>query len=363
MSSTTFQQYVCVVLMLIITVFVRYNDANCTFQAIFNFGDSNSDTGSMPMSSPNGNTYFQKPAGRSCDGRLMIDFLAQALGFPFLNAYSESGGSDYTHGVNFAAQGATVKPPDSSNKDWVSPYYLAIQLNRMKTYASKVSQDVLGKSIYTIHIGQNDVTGVLGSAGVGGVKQNLPQVANDIVSTVKELYGLGGRTFMVLNTGPMGCYPAFLVQWQHSNSDVDKAGCMTSYNGGVSEFNQMLKDALFGAKQQLPDANLVYVDIYSALLDIFQNPSSHGLKHGTTTCCGAGGSYNFNPQIMCGHSGTINGSSVTASACEDPYDYISWDGVHTTEAANKIVMNSIVNGYYTQPTFDLHKYCDIQPIG
>lgn len=65
---------------------------------------------------------------------------AQALGFPFLNPYSESGGSDYTHGANFASQGATVKPPDSSNKDWVSQYYLAIQLNRMKTFASKVSK-------------------------------------------------------------------------------------------------------------------------------------------------------------------------------------------------------------------------------
>lgn len=78
MSSITFQQYVCVVLMLIIGVFVRYNDANCTFRAIFNFGDSNSDTGSMPMSSPNGNTYFQKPSGRSSDGRLIIDFLGNS---------------------------------------------------------------------------------------------------------------------------------------------------------------------------------------------------------------------------------------------------------------------------------------------
>lgn len=74
----------------------------------------------------------------------------------------------------------------------------------------------------------------------------------------------------------MGCYPAFLVQWPHGDSDVDKAGCMTSYNSGVSEFNQMLKNALFGAKQQLSDANVVYVDIYSALFDMFQNPSSHG---------------------------------------------------------------------------------------
>lgn len=154
-----------------------------------------------------------------------IDGAAQALGLPSPNPYSQSsggGGADYTHGANFASQGATVKPPDSSNKDWVSKYYLPIQLNQMKTFASSISKgdssrqlvyclityifmlliynqliytgggssnlpsaDILGKSLYVIYIGQNDVTGVLGSAGVGGVKQNLPQVANEIVNTVK----------------------------------------------------------------------------------------------------------------------------------------------------------------------------------
>ena len=56
----------------------------CNFPAIFNFGDSNSDTGGLSASliirpPPYGETYFHKPAGRASDGRLMIDFMGMYL--------------------------------------------------------------------------------------------------------------------------------------------------------------------------------------------------------------------------------------------------------------------------------------------
>lgn len=52
----------------------------CEFPAIYNFGDSNSDTGGIsaafyPMASPSGQTFFHQPAGRGSDGRLIIDFI------------------------------------------------------------------------------------------------------------------------------------------------------------------------------------------------------------------------------------------------------------------------------------------------
>ena len=52
----------------------------CEFPAIYNFGDSNSDTGGIsaafePIPAPYGENYFRKPTGRVCDGRLVIDFI------------------------------------------------------------------------------------------------------------------------------------------------------------------------------------------------------------------------------------------------------------------------------------------------
>ena len=54
----------------------------CGFPAIYNFGDSNSDTGGISAAfhavpPPNGETFFGKPSGRGCDGRLIIDFIGK----------------------------------------------------------------------------------------------------------------------------------------------------------------------------------------------------------------------------------------------------------------------------------------------
>lgn len=58
----------------------------CDFRAIFNFGDSNSDTGCMaaafyPEVSPYGETFFHQPVGRASDGRLIIDFIGSLFSF------------------------------------------------------------------------------------------------------------------------------------------------------------------------------------------------------------------------------------------------------------------------------------------
>ncbi|KAF9616492.1 hypothetical protein IFM89_029789 [Coptis chinensis] len=76
-------------------VFLGYKcEAKCEFKAIFNFGDSNSETGGFwavfpAQSAPYGMTYFKKPSGRATDGRLIIDFLGsetqgRPAGHPFV---------------------------------------------------------------------------------------------------------------------------------------------------------------------------------------------------------------------------------------------------------------------------------------
>ena len=52
----------------------------CHFPAIYTFGDSNSDTGAGSAAFylailPSGETFFHRPVGRGCDGRIVIDFI------------------------------------------------------------------------------------------------------------------------------------------------------------------------------------------------------------------------------------------------------------------------------------------------
>lgn len=361
-------------------------ECKCEIEGIFNFGDSNTDTGGFFAAFPSevgpfGMTFFKKPAGRASDGRVIVDFLAQAIGIPFVSPYLKSIGADYRHGANFATAASTVRLPNTSLfVTGVSPFSLAIQLNQMKELQSRVldishstssnvstplpSVDIFGKALYTFYIGQNDFTGNLANLGISGVKQYLPQVISQIASTIKELYGIGGRTFWVLNLAPIGCYPAFLVELPHERSDLDEFGCMISYNNAVRDYNDMLKTAIQQTRALLPEASIIYVDTHSVLLDLFQHPTSYGLKYGTRACCGQGGGpYNFNPQVFCGNTKLINGSTLTATACEDPSKYVSWDGIHATEAANRIVTLAILNGSSFDPPYPLHRVCDLHPIG
>jgi hypothetical protein len=62
--------------------------ARCNYPAIFNFGDSTSDTGAIHFAfpynelsenPPYGDTFFGKPTGRYSDGRLSIDFFGTLI--------------------------------------------------------------------------------------------------------------------------------------------------------------------------------------------------------------------------------------------------------------------------------------------
>ena len=68
------------------------NASPLPYEAIFNFGDSISDTGNaahnhppMPGNSPYGSTYFKHPSGRMSNGRLIIDFIGIFIFSPFFS--------------------------------------------------------------------------------------------------------------------------------------------------------------------------------------------------------------------------------------------------------------------------------------
>lgn len=70
------------ILALFFPYLVFVSSLNFSYPAVFNFGDSNSDTGGLvagiafPLGLPMGQTYFHESSGRFCDGRLIIDFLS-----------------------------------------------------------------------------------------------------------------------------------------------------------------------------------------------------------------------------------------------------------------------------------------------
>ncbi|TXG56199.1 hypothetical protein EZV62_017512 [Acer yangbiense] len=321
------------------------DDEKCHFPAIFNFGDSNSDTGGLAalfgqFPPPHGVPFFGAPAGRYCDGRLVIDFIAEGLRFPYLSAYLDSVGSDFAHGANFATAGATARPQNMTRRRG-SPISLDFQWNQFYDFHNK-SQVVRSRgghfrkllpkaedfscALYTIDIGQNDLTG---PSLLNMTSDELRAYVQDVVDPLQDIV------------------------------KVDKAGCAIISNEIAQTFNNQLKEAVVQLRKDLQSAAITLVDVYSIKYSLFgKGRKKHGFKQSLRTCCGHGGKYNYNIHMGCGGYKIVHGKEISVrKICEHPSEYVIWDGAHFTQAANKFIYDQIVGGTFSDPPLPLKMAC------
>ncbi|XWS25140.1 hypothetical protein CRYUN_Cryun27aG0045000 [Craigia yunnanensis] len=356
---------------------VVYAQKHCDFPAIFNFGDSNSDTGGYaaafyPPTSPNGDTYFRMPARRFSDGRLLIDFIAEAFGLPFINAYLDSLGTNFSHGINFATAASTIRLPDTIIPNGgYSPFYLDLQYSQFEQFKSRSEMirerggllaslmpkgEYFPKALYTFDIGQNDLgEGFFANLTIQEVNASVPDIVNKFSANIKKIYSLGARSFWVHNTGPIGCLPYVLTAF--SSAEKDSAGCSKPHNEVAQYFNLKLKEAVAQLRNEFPSAAFTYVDIYSVKYSLFAEPQKHGFELPLVTCCGYGGQYNYSTEVLCGRTITVNGTKIFVGSCDRPSFRVVWDGVHYTEAANKFVFDRISTGSFSDPHVPLKQAC------
>ncbi|CAJ2674466.1 esterase-like isoform X2 [Trifolium pratense] len=348
----------------------------CDFPAIFNFGASNADTGGLAaafqaLPLPYGETYFHRSTGRFSDGRIILDFIAQSFGLPYLNSYLNSLGSNFTHGANFATAGSTIKIPNSIIPHGMfSPFSLTIQYIQFKDFIPKTKfirnqgifatltpkEDYFSKALYTFDIGQNDLTGgFFSNATIQQINATVPDIVNNFIENIKNIYNLGARSFWIHNTGPIGCLPLILANFP--SAIKDSYGCAKQYNEVSQYFNFKLKEGLAQLRKDLPLAAITYVDIYSPKYSLFQNPKKYGFELPFVACCGYGGKYNYNIRNRCGETININGTKNVVGSCRNPSTRVVWDGTHYTEAANKIVFDQISTGAFTDPPIPLNMAC------
>ncbi|KAH0731565.1 hypothetical protein KY289_002753 [Solanum tuberosum] len=347
------------------------NTIDFNYPAIFNFGDSNSDTGGLVagvgdrLEPPNGQTYFKNPSGRFCDGRLIIDFLMDAMDLPFLNSYLDSvAAPSFRKGANFAAAGSTILPATASS---VSPFSFGIQVAQFFRFKNRVSeiqaktrkydkyvpaQDFFQKGLYMFDIGQNDLAGGFYSKTLDQILASIPTILSGFEDGVKRLYDLGARNFWVHNTGPLGCLGQNIAKFGTDVSKLDELGCVSSHNQAAKLLNLQLYALCKKLQGQYSDANITHVDIFSIKSNLIANYSRNGFEQPLMACCGYGGPpLNYDSRIACGQTKVLDGNNVTAKACNDSSEYINWDGIHYTETANQFVASQILTGKYSDPPF------------
>ncbi|XP_062162675.1 GDSL esterase/lipase At3g27950-like isoform X1 [Alnus glutinosa] len=345
----------------------------CNFPAIYNFGDSNSDTGGISaafaaLHPPNGETFFGHPSGRYCDGRLIIDFIAEELKLPLLSAYLDSVGTNFRHGANFATGGSSILPGG------YSPFHLGIQMSQFIQFKSRISAlytqlspsagttppfksflprpKDFSNALYTIDIGQNDLSYGFQHTTIEQVRLSIPNILSQFFQAVHQLYKEGARVFWVHNTGPIGCLPYTVIYGRSKPGNLDQNGCVKPQNEVAQEFNRQLKERVFQLRADLPGAAFTYVDVYSAKYALISSAKNEGFVDPFEFCCGSFYGYH----IDCGKKAIINGT-VYGNPCHNPSMHISWDGIHYSESANLWIANRILNGSFSDPPVSIGETC------
>jgi phospholipase/lecithinase/hemolysin len=336
-------------------------------ESIISFGDSITDTGNLvglsdrnhlPVTAflPYGETFFHHPTGRSCNGRIIIDFIAEFLGLPHVPPFYGSKNGNFEKGVNFAVAGATALETSILEKRGI--YYphsnisLGIQLKTFKESLPNLCgsptdcRDMIGNAFIIMgEIGGNDFNFAFFVNKTSEVKELVPLVITKISSAI-VLVDMGGRTFLVPGNFPLGCSATYLTLYQTSNKEEydPLTGCLTWLNDFSEYYNEKLQAELNRLSKLYPHVNIIYGDYFNALLRLYQEPSKFGfMDRPLPACCGLGGPYNFTLSKKCG--------SVGVKYCSDPSKYVNWDGVHMTEAAYKWIADGLLKGPYTIPSF------------
>ncbi|KAJ7524828.1 hypothetical protein O6H91_17G023700 [Diphasiastrum complanatum] len=337
------------------------------------FGDSLADTGNhlhlfpshaVSGNPPYGSTFFNRPTGRYCDGRLLVDFIAASFNYPFLHPYLDSIGADFRHGIDFAVSVSTANLTISTRLT------LGVQVDEFilfkkealltKNLSSSDSQlpdqpSFFEDALYIVEIGGNDLRDAIVNLNVSipEVERTIvPQAVAAIAQNAKRLYAEGARNFLVLGILAQGCSAYTLTVFGTNNpSDLDSLGCLKTINNLVQIFNSQLQSAVRELRLQFLDAAIVFADYYSASLAIISNPSKYNFTPKLDACCGIGGKYNYDPRRPCG--------VAAVNLCSDPSIYINWDGRHFTDAFYRTIASLFLSGQFLDPPINLITVCSL----
>ncbi|XP_021634624.1 acetylajmalan esterase [Manihot esculenta] len=321
----------------------------CEFEAIYNLGDSISDTGNLILEDPAsvfgrlpyGLNFYSNATGRCSNGLLMIVFIAKSAGIPLLNAYLNASSSK-THGVNFAVAGSTALPVEflAENKVIapVTNSSLAIQLNWMATHFNSTchnSKDCIQKhknSLFMVgEIGGNDYNYALFQGKtIDELKSRIPNVVNAIKDAVTRVIRYGATRVVVPGNFPIGCMHIYLTGFRTNDSNAyDELHCLKGLNNFSIYHNELLQQGIIELQEEHPHVTLAYGDYYNVYKWVLQKAAAGLLgfdpKSVQKACCGSGGDYDFSLERFCG--------APDVPVCAKPEERMSWDGVHSTQKA------------------------------
>lgn len=316
--------------------------------AIFTFGDSAVDVGNndyLPTIfkanyPPYGRDFVNHQAtGRFCNGKLATDITADTLGFTtYPPAYlsPQASGKNLLIGANFASAASGYDEKAATLNHAISlpqqlQYFREYQAKLNKVAGSKKAETIIKGALYLLSAGSSDyVQNYYVNPFL--YKVYTPDQYGDFligafISFITDVYGLGARKIGVTSLPPLGCVPAAITLF-----GFHEPGCVSRLNTDAQAFNNKINSAAKSLQKKLPGLTIVVFDIYKPFYDLVKSPSKYGFAEARRGCCGSG--LVETTSLLC------NPKSI--GTCANASQYVFWDSVHPSEAANQILADALI---------------------
>ncbi|WJX42275.1 hypothetical protein P8452_29525 [Trifolium repens] len=327
---------------------------NVTIPALIAFGDSIMDTGNnnniKTIVKCNFPPYGQDfkggiPTGRFCNGKNPSDLIAEEFGIKeLLPAYLDPNlkPSDLPTGVCFASGASGYDP---LTPKLVSVISMSEQLEMFKEYLGKLKgvvgekkkNYIIANTLFIVVAGSDDLANTYFTTRTPQLHYDVPAYTDLMVSKasefVKEIYYLGARRIGVFSAAPIGYLPSQRTLGGGLFRKINE-----EYNEAAKLFNSKLSKQMDYLQSTLPNSRVVYIDIYSPLLDIILKPQKYGYKVADKGCCGTG---KLEVSILC---------NPLTPPCEDNSEYIFWDSYHPTESVYRVLVGEVLPKYIDRLT-------------
>ncbi|XP_022944104.1 GDSL esterase/lipase At2g30310-like [Cucurbita moschata] len=320
-----------------------------SFPAILIFGDSTVDTGNNNFIPtvfkgnyfPYGKDFPNHVAtGRFSNGKLIPDMTASKLGIkelvpPFLDPKLSN--DDIKTGVNFASAGTGFDDLTSTMNKVIS---MTKQIDLFKNYTQRFegivgmdeSKRIISRALVVVSAGTNDVLFNFYNDPIKKLKYNISGyhdfLQSKLQSVVEEIYHLGCSNIMVAELPPMGCLP---IQETLSFKDLPTRKCVEDQNSDSEAYNQKLLKLLKNLEAKLSGSTVLYVDIFTPIMDMVNNPHKYGFEQTNKGCCGNG----------LAEAGPL--CNALTPTCKNRSKFVFWDSFHPTETAYNFITESLFN--------------------
>jgi phospholipase/lecithinase/hemolysin len=279
-----------------------------TIDAIYAFGDSLSDVGNVYAGS--GGTIPGAPYvnGQFTNGNVWVQDLASDLSLAPLTP-SLLGGTDYAYGG--AETGPTSFNTAPLATDLVGGTGQIAQFSAVHATADP-------NALYTIWIGSNDLLDIPTGATSSQIASDIGTAIANIDTAIGTLATEGAKNFLIVTVPDLGKTPGAIA----GGPAVEAGASALSASFDTTLVNGAGPIPSLSALGTADGLNLSVLNTYSLVDSIFANPGTYGFTDVTDPCL----------------TGAVNYSGGTP--CANPNQYLFWDALHPTAAADVLVADA-----------------------